>query len=66
MKSIQQAASLLRHRMTPSEKVLWNAIRKRKLRGLKFLRQHPIGASVVDFYCHERRLAIEVDGGSFR
>ncbi len=63
LKSIQQAARLLRHRMTPSEKVLWNAIHKRKLEGLKFLRQHLIGISVVDFYCHEKQLAIEVDGG---
>ena len=63
LKSIQQAARVLRHRMTPSEKVFWSALRKRQLKGLKFLRQHPIGHSIVDFYCHEKRLAIEVDGG---
>ncbi|MFB0515920.1 MAG: endonuclease domain-containing protein [Candidatus Neomarinimicrobiota bacterium] len=33
---------------------------------MKFLRQHPIGSSVVDFYCHEKRLAIEIDGGIHR
>ncbi len=49
--------------MTKSEKILWQAIRKRKINGLKFLRQHPIGVSVVDFYCHEKRLAVEIDGG---
>ena len=34
----------------------------RRWRG-KFLRQHPIGHSIVDFYCHEKQLAIEIDGG---
>jgi very-short-patch-repair endonuclease len=60
--SIKVVARKLRGKMTPSEKKLWQAIRKRQLGGLKFLRQHPIGSSVVDFYCHEQRLAVEVDG----
>ena len=34
----------------------------RRWRG-KFLRQHPVGHSIVDFYCHEEQLAIEIDGG---
>ena len=42
---------------------MWQAIRKRQLGGLRFLRQHPIGSGIVDFYCHEKRLAVEVDGG---
>ncbi|UCH09967.1 MAG: DUF559 domain-containing protein [Fidelibacterota bacterium] len=62
-KSIRVIAGLLRKHMTPSEQRLWHAIRKRQLSGLKFLRQHPIGVSVVDFYCHEKRLAVEIDGG---
>lgn len=52
----------LRKRSTRSEELLWRALRGRKLDGLKFRRQHPFGASVVDFYCHEKRLVVEIDG----
>jgi very-short-patch-repair endonuclease len=41
---------------------LWNALRDRRLGGFKVRRQHPVGRFVVDFYCAERRLAIELDG----
>jgi very-short-patch-repair endonuclease len=47
---------------TPAEAVLWEAIRLKKLDGFKFRNQHAIGGYVVDFYCHEAKLAIEVDG----
>jgi very-short-patch-repair endonuclease len=43
--------------------MLWERLRDRRLNGVKFRRQHPIGAYVVDFYCAEARLVIEVDGG---
>jgi very-short-patch-repair endonuclease len=49
--------------MTPAERVLWEALRDRRLGGLKFRCQHPIGPFVLDFYCPERRLVVEVDGG---
>jgi very-short-patch-repair endonuclease len=52
----------LRKEMTEAEKKLWNAIKSRKLDGLKFRRQHPIHWYVADFYCHEKRLIVEVDG----
>jgi very-short-patch-repair endonuclease len=42
---------------------LWDRLRNRQLAGLKFRRQHPIDRSIVDFYCAEKRLIIEVDGG---
>jgi very-short-patch-repair endonuclease len=58
-----RATKSLRRRQTFAEKVLWNNLRSRKLRGYKFVRQYPVAGYVVDFYCHERRLAIEVDGG---
>ena len=48
---------------TQAEKRLWFHLRNRKLHGFKFRRQHPIGAFVADFYCHEGKLVIEVDGG---
>jgi len=38
-------------------------LRNRKFEGLKFRRQHPINRFVVDFYCHEKMLVVEVDGG---
>jgi very-short-patch-repair endonuclease len=52
----------LRKNSTPAEKVLWTALRNRKLNGEKFTRQHGIGAYVADFYCSKYKLAIEVDG----
>jgi very-short-patch-repair endonuclease len=52
----------LRQELTQAEKMLWAELRSRKLNGLKFRRQHPIDKFVLDFYCHERKLAIELDG----
>ena len=46
----------------PSEQLLWGALRRTQLHGLKFRRQQPIGAFVVDFYCDEVGLVVEVDG----
>jgi formamidopyrimidine-DNA glycosylase len=53
----------LREATTDAEKKLWRRIRSRQLLGMKFRRQHPIGDYIVDFYCDEARLAIELDGG---
>jgi very-short-patch-repair endonuclease len=55
-------AAELRHSMTPAESILWNALRTKQLGGFKFRRQHPINQIIVDFYCHEARLSIEVNG----
>ena len=63
IKPLKGTARRLRKRQTKSEKLLWQALRSRKLDGIKFLRQHPVGHSIVDFYCHEKQLAIEIDGG---
>jgi len=60
---IIENAKALRKRMTPAEKLLWINLRNRKLSGYKFRRQHPIAIFVADFYCHEKRLVVEVDGG---
>jgi very-short-patch-repair endonuclease len=57
------AARRLRKPLQPSEAALWERLRGRQLDGLKFRRQHPIGRFVVDFYCTELRLAVELDGG---
>ena len=62
LKSTRRARSL-RRRSTRAEWVLWLALRDRRLAGLKFARQQPIGPYFVDFVCREQRLIIEVDGG---
>ena len=59
---IQRRARELRKRMTSSEKILWNALRGKSFSGYKFRRQHPIKKFIVDFYCHELKLVIELDG----
>ncbi|MBC8314975.1 MAG: endonuclease domain-containing protein [Bacteroidales bacterium] len=51
-----------RKNMTPAEKKLWQRIRGMRL-GMKFRRQHPINRFIADFYCHEARLVVEIDGG---
>ena len=52
----------LRRNSTISEYILWEVLRKKRLAGLRFRRQQVIGSSIVDFYCHEKRLVIEIDG----
>src|SRR3990172_7242183 len=52
----------LRKNETTAEKILWSRLRNRQLLGYKFRRQHGIDHYVVDFYCSEKRLAVEVDG----
>lgn len=53
----------LRKRSTKEEEILWSEIRNNKL-GYKFKRQHSIGGYILDFYCSERKLIIEIDGAS--
>ena len=62
----------LRNGMTPSERLVWETLRGRRLCGYKFRRQHPIFVNIstnghktyyiIDFYCTELRLAVEIDG----
>jgi ATP-dependent DNA helicase RecQ len=60
--SIVDRARGLRGAMSPPEVLLWTHLRGRSLDGLKFRRQHPMGRYVLDFYCPEARLVVEVDG----
>ncbi len=62
-RELRQAARSLRHRQTRDEIELWEALRNRRLAGLRFRRQHALGPLVLDFCCTERRLAVEIDGG---
>ena len=59
-----ERARELHRRMTPPETRLWDRLRGKRLAGLKFRRQHPIGPYILDFYCPSARLAVEVDGRS--
>ncbi len=62
--ALKPLARQMRHDPTPAEKVLWELIRNRNLLGFKFRRQHPIDRFIVDFFCAEAHLIIEVDGSS--
>jgi very-short-patch-repair endonuclease len=55
-------AERLREEMTEAELLLWERLRKNKNGGNRFRAQHPIGKFIVDFYCHEALLVIEIDG----
>jgi very-short-patch-repair endonuclease len=52
-----------RKNQTEAEKVLWSALKNKKLGGFKFRRQHPLATYILDFYCHEAKLCVEIDGG---
>jgi len=62
-KSLKQFSRILRKNMTDAERLLWSRIRRKQLKGLQFYRQKTIGNYIVDFYCPELKLVIEVDGG---
>jgi len=63
-KHLIDRARTLRRTETPPEELLWLALRNSQIGGLKFRRQHPIGAYVVDFYCRSAGLVVEIDGMS--
>jgi type I restriction enzyme M protein len=52
----------LRKKQTPAETVMWELLSDRRFMGLKFRRQHQIGEYVVDFFCNEQKIVIELDG----
>ena len=56
-------ARKLRKDQTNAEQILWKILRNRKFLRYKFRRQYPIPPYIIDFYCHECHLAIEIDGG---
>jgi len=62
-KLLKERRRELRANQTDAEKKLWEALRGERLDGLKFHRQFSIGAYILDFYCKEKRLLIEIDGG---
>ena len=62
IKPLKENRRTLRNKLTPAEAVLWKALQKGKLDGRKFRRQHSVGSYIIDFYCAEERLAVELDG----
>ena len=59
--TIKRARSL-RKRQTVMEMLLWRELCDRRLHGMKFRRQVPIGPFIVDFYCADKKLIVELDG----
>ena len=60
--AVQQVATILRDEMTPAEARLWEELRAKRLSGLRFRAQHPVGQFILDFYCPACKLAVELDG----
>ncbi|HXP77159.1 MAG TPA: DUF559 domain-containing protein [Stellaceae bacterium] len=56
-------ARRLRANATEAEVRLWSRIRRKQLEGFRFRRQQPLGRYIVDFFCPEARLIVEIDGG---
>ncbi len=59
--TIFQRAHYLRNHPTPAEEMLWEQLRKHQIK-YRFRRQHPLSRYVVDFYCHQLKFVIELDG----
>jgi very-short-patch-repair endonuclease len=59
---LKPEARRMRHQPTAAESILWASLRNRKLDGFRFRRQHAIGRFIVDFYCSDLKLVLEVDG----
>ena len=60
--SLSQIARELRRRQTDEEKELWRLLRGRRFAGFKFRRQYVVGGHILDFYCADAKLAVELDG----
>ena len=58
---VVKLAQNLRMKMTATEKILWSKLCNRQIDGLRFRNRHPIDRYIVDFYCHEIELIIEIE-----
>lgn len=61
-KEIEVFRKKLRNKSTPAESTLWRSLKNKQLEGKKFRRQYSIGNYILDFYCQEEKLGIELDG----
>ena len=55
-------AKRMRGDYTIAENIMWQQLRNRQFHNLKFRRQHPFRKFILDFYCHEKKISIELDG----
>jgi very-short-patch-repair endonuclease len=55
---------VLRSNSTSAEDLIWSELRDRRLGGLKFVRQCPVGPFFADFVCRENKIIVEIDGGT--
>ncbi|NUJ97378.1 endonuclease domain-containing protein [Candidatus Gracilibacteria bacterium] len=60
--ALKQTRKVLRKNQTKPEEIFWNKVRNKQFLGWKFRRQHSIGRYIMDFYCKELNLCIEIDG----
>ena len=60
--TLLEQAKELRKKQTSAETIFWETVRTKRFYGLKFRRQHQIGHFIVDFYCHQHKLVVELDG----
>ncbi|MDD5769957.1 MAG: endonuclease domain-containing protein [Candidatus Gracilibacteria bacterium] len=60
--NLKPTRKTLRTNQTKPEEIFWNKVRNKQFHGLKFRRQHSIGRYILDFYCSELKLCIEIDG----
>jgi very-short-patch-repair endonuclease len=56
------AARLLRENMNSFENLMWERLKGKQISGVRFRRQHPIDIFIADFYCHQAKLVVEIDG----
>ena len=61
-KTLEPNRKELRNALTPTEAFLWTQLKKEQLSGIKFRRQYSVGPYILDFFCPEARLAVELDG----
>ena len=59
-------AKALRQSVTLPERMLWSRLKRSQLAGTSFRKQHPLGPYIADFYCHQARLVVEVDGSTHK
>jgi len=60
---IFERAKAMRENMTDAEEAVWKLLKSKNMLGLRFKPQHPIDIFIADFYCHQLKLVIEIDGG---
>lgn len=62
--NLKDLSRKLRNQSTLSEVLLWNKLKQKQMKGFSFLRQKPVDNFILDFYCKDLKLAIEIDGES--